>query len=342
MATGYPEVEQQEGTRLEKFLLAALVAFLLVGGFWALSRIEDRFPQPVLRSYPADAYNGGTSEGRTLGVEDELGVTAIRNRLQQLQQVADNRHATLEKVRAAQRKADEDYKFRREEYRTAMQAGHASAAQRTAFESSRSAYQAATARIAPAQAESDAASKSLDSGQAELNAAAKRAEAVFDERTFHRNLKIFGYHFGYAGACLGLSWILWQLGRKKRWRYQTILSAFFISSILQLLFLLFRYCWELFLDDYALLGVSVLGAIVCILAIVGIKRWLFSPTRLALARLDSRRCPYCATSFAETQTHCWHCGQALREDCVSCGASRLILASHCGNCGATSQRESQH
>src|SRR4051812_3569573 len=135
MSDGYPEVEDQVGTRIEKVLLAALVAFLLVGGFWALQRIENRFPEPVLQTYGGSTYSLSQEGAPSVGIEDELGVTPLRGQIQRFQQVADNRRASLTKALAAQSKAGEDYKFRREEYRTAMQAGNPSVAQRTAFES---------------------------------------------------------------------------------------------------------------------------------------------------------------------------------------------------------------
>jgi hypothetical protein len=131
-----------------------------------------------------------------------------------------------------------------------------------------------------------------------------------------------------------MAWILWQLGRRRRWQYQTIFSAFFIASVLQLVFLLFRYCWELFLEDYAALGISILGTVVCILAIIAIKRWLFSPERLAEVRLAGHRCAICSTPFTDSQTHCWHCGKPLVEKCQTCGGGRLLYAPYCGNCGA--------
>lgn len=329
MAANYPEVEDQEGTRIEKVLIASLVAFLLVGGFWALSRIEASFPEPTLQGYGNDNQQGAS----TVSIEDELGVTPFRSQVQRLELVASNRKATLDKAKAAQQKANEDYKFRREEYRTAMQAGRVSSDQKTAFESTRATYQKLTDAVAPAQAGSDTAAKNLADEQSKLDTASRKAQDVYDSRILQRNIKILGVTFGFAALCLGGSWMLWQLGRKKRWRYQAILSALFIASVLQLLFLLFRYCWAFFLEDTAYLGISVLGSVVCILAIIAIKRWLYSPMRLAQARLGAHRCPHCATAFYESQNHCWQCGAALLEKCPSCGANRLLLAPHCGNCG---------
>jgi len=340
MAKGFPEVEEQEGTRIEKVLLVALVAFLLVGSFWALERIESIFPSPVLQGYSDPNDTAGFPRDTSVSVEDEIGVTRLRSEIQKVQQQLDNRNSALAKALAAKNKAEEIYKFRREEFRTAMQAGNASEAQRSAFEASRTALERATALVAPAQAETDLASRNLASEQQKVTAAAKRAQNIFEARSFQRNVKLFAFHFSFAAFCLGLSWVLWLRGRKARWQYQAILTALFTASVLQLLFLFLRYSWELFFENIATLAISGIGTAACILAIIAIKRWLFSPQRLAQARLSSRRCAICATPFLESQSHCWKCGQPLVEKCPSCGSNRLIFAPYCGNCGADRQTSS--
>jgi len=335
MHSGYPEVEEQEGTRIEKVLLAALVAFLLLGGFWTLDRMEGYFPRPVLATNIESNGYSAPDPTNTVSVESELGISPKRDRLNRVAEIANNRRATLAVVEAASRKAEADYEFRREEYRTAMQAGHPADAENKKFEAARTAKQQAEASIAPAKAESDRADKDLAREQSSFSAAQKRAQDVYDSRVQLRNVKLFALHFGFAGACLGLAWISWQAGRRRRWRYQTLVSAFLIAAILQLLGLMLRYGWELFVDTFAVLGISLMGTAVCILAIIGIKRWLFSPERLAQARLSSQKCPTCATHFEPGQNHCWHCGHSLVEPCPTCGEKRLLFAPHCGNCGST-------
>lgn len=309
---------------MEKVLLAALVAFLLVGGFWVQGRFEELIPAPVLQSY----------DGRQ-GIEDEVGVSPLRSRVDKLQVVANNRQSTLGGKENARDEAAKKYEFRREEYRTAMEAGGASAVQRGAFEKARASLSAAQAEIAPAKLIADEAAQGLAKERANFEAASARARDIFESRELQRSVKMFALHFGFAAGCVGIAWIVWQQGRQKRWRYLTILTALFTASVLQLLFLLFEYCWRLFLEAYAALGVSLLGTVVCILAIIGIKRWLFSPERLAESRLGASRCPLCSTPFTESQNHCWHCGHALVEDCETCGSRRLLYAPHCGNCGSS-------
>jgi hypothetical protein len=333
MSNAYPEVEMQEGTRIERVLLVALVAFLLVGGYWALDRIESRFPEPQLESFSqTDVHD--RPENTATSVEDELGVPPIEARVAKLQAAYDNRNAAITKFRTAEQKQRTTYEFRREEYRTAMEAHNPANSQRDAFAKARAAYQDAAAKVVPAQRVVDGALKELRAGQKALNAAKERARDIYNARVQDRNVKLFGYHFSFAGACLGISWLLWQAGRARRWRYQTILTAMFTASVIQLLFLLFRYCWGIFVEEYAVLGVSVLGTTICILAIIAIKRWLFSPERISEARLAARCCPMCSTPFVESQTHCWHCGHQLTDTCPVCGSSKLRHTPHCGHCGS--------
>ncbi len=334
MSNSYSEIEEQEGTRIEKVLLFALVAFLLVGGFWVFSRIESLLPAPELQNV-SNYSELGMPNTQALSIEEELGIPKLRNEVQKLQKIADNRQATLANVLAAQSKAEEEYKFRREEYRTAMQAGTVTKNQRSVFEAKRATFQVVSTHVLPAQAAVDGATKRVADTQSRLNSASNRARDVLQIRSFQRNVKLFAIHFSYAACCLGLSWALWQSTRRRRWRYQTIATALFTASVLQLLFLLFRYSWTLVLEDFAVLGVAAMGSIICILAIVAIKRWLFSPERLAEARLSARRCVTCATPFVESQSHCWKCGKPVVERCASCGANRLVFAPHCGSCGSS-------
>jgi hypothetical protein len=330
MGSSYTEVEEQERTRIEKVLLFALVSFLLVGGFWSLGRIGEFFPVPILSSSQLQVNSSATTD---VGIEEEVGVPAVRARVEKLQEIANNRQATLSRAQEAQHKAEKAYEFRREEYRTAMEAHRATGSQQSAFEASREALRTAAAATGPARREAETADAALKQGQRQLSAIEERASAILQARASERSLKVFAATFGFASGCLGLSWIAWQAGRRRRWRYQTILTALFTAAVLQLLFLLFRYCWELFLQDYATLGIAALGTIVCILALVGIKRWLFSPERLAEARLAKQACPSCSTPFSESQQYCWHCGHLLVEPCHNCGESRLRFAPHCGRCG---------
>ena len=330
---GYPEVEEQEGTRLEKFLLFILVAFLLMGGFWVFDRIQEVIPQPVLRGeYEGTSMPWARGQFGT-PVEDELGVSPLRKQAAKKQEVVTHLNDAFVNAEATQTKAELEYKFQREEFRTAIESGSAKGKNASKFESARSKFQALQTLTAKAEAALKLAQGDLDSEQRTIDLRAKAAQKVFDDRTKSRTVKLFVLNFLFALICLGLSWFGWVRGRKQRWRYQSILTAAFIASILQLFALSFRYMWEIILADFAVLGVSVIGSVVSILAIVGIKRWLFSPVRVAQARLANRRCPICATSFVDSQSHCWQCGNALVEKCAACGENRLIFAPYCGSCG---------
>lgn len=131
---------------------------------------------------------------------------------------------------------------------------------------------------------------------------------------------------------LALAWWAWITGRRAQWRFLTVLTAFLAFAGLQLVFLAFRYCWEL-LSNIAQLGVSALGSAGCVIALVALKRYVFSPERVGRARLAAHGCPHCSTPFAGGQPRCWGCGRPLLDACPRCGAPHLRFAPHCSACG---------
>ncbi len=334
---GYPEIEDQESTRVEKFLLVILVGFLLMGGFWVFDQIQNMIAQPVLRSdYEMTSMVGEKNRDAT-SIEEQLAITPLRKKAAKQEEVVRHLNDVVANSEANLRRAESDYKFQREEFRTSIESKGYQHQDPKKFEVARSSFQASQKQTSVAEATLKAAQKDLEGQQHVIDQRAVVAQRIYDQRTSARNLKLFAINFLFALTCLGVTWKAWTRGRQIRWRYQSVLTAGFIAAVLQLFALSFRYLWEIFLADLAVLGISVIGTVVSVLAIVGIKRWLFSPERVAQARLSNRRCQSCATPFTDSQTHCWQCGNRLVETCDSCGSNRLIFAPFCGTCGRPNQ-----
>ena len=340
MATGIREAEDLEITRVEKVLMLGLVVFLLIGAFWALEHIDNLVPQPVISrtaySSGGQGYDGEWGRDRpreqSPPIEETVGIPPLRTRVEKLQQVVNVRRAKLDRASAVVREADRKYQFGREEFRTGIEGAQRTGVQEAAYQRARALYTLSiaardTAKTALAKAEGD-----LADPHKQLTALEDKAQKVYAQRTQQRDLLLFVLHFAYAGACFWVSWRLWRWGRNAQWRFLTIFTAMLTASVIQLLFLAFRYCWEI-LQGLAQLGVAFLGSVGCIAAIVALKRYVFNPERLARSRLAGRCCPNCSTPFESGQAYCWDCGRSLVEPCAQCGEMRLRYASHCGNCG---------
>lgn len=342
MATGIREAEELEITRVEKVLMLALVVFLLIGAFWTLEHMDNLVPVPVL-SRAADSeyrtsYDGelAIDRPRQAGapIEETLGIPPLQRKVDKLTAIVDNRAAALQGATRAVREADRKYQFGREEFRTGIEAGRRTAAQDSAYLAARHKYESAIAGRDAAQVALNRAQADLDVQVKLLEPLKSKAYRFYEKRNHRRDLLLFFLHFSYAGVCFWASWRLWKIGRAAQWRFLSILTALVTTSVIQLMFLAFRYCWEL-LQGLAQLGVAVLGSVGCILAIMALKRYVFNPERLARARLAGRSCPNCNTQFDPGQAYCWDCGRALLEPCPHCGAPHLRHSVHCASCGGT-------
>jgi hypothetical protein len=340
MATGIREAEELEVTRVEKVLMLGLVVFLLIGAFWALERMDNLVPQPVMTrtTYSSGGYDydGGWAGNRRREqappIEETVGIPPVRARVEKLQMGVNVRRMQLDRANAAVREADRKYQFGREEFRTGIEAARRTGAQQAEYQQGRALYTQSIASRDAAKAALAKAETELADPRKQLTALENKAWKIYTRRTHQRDLLLFVLHFAYAGACFWVSWRLWRWGRNSQWRFVSVMTAMLTASVIQLVFLAFRYCWEL-LQGLAQLGVALLGSVGCILAIVALKRYVFNPERLARARLAGQCCPNCSTRFEPGQAYCWDCGRGLTEPCTHCGAMRLRHAPHCSVCG---------
>lgn len=315
MPGAYREAEEMETTRVEKALLLGLVVFLLIGGLWMLNQIESLVPSPDR----AD-------------VEVEMNVGPVRAAVEQLQTVVSARQNALAAREKAAAQADKAYQFRREEFRTGIEASRRSPGQDAEYRQARRTYEATQADVRGAEAAVRQAEAQLAGPQARFDALERRVGDIYEGRVHRRELLLFVLRFGYAGATLTLAWLAWQRGRRARWRFLSLLTGFLLAAVGQLVILALMYLWGL-LEGIAQLGIAALGALGCALALMALKRWVFNHERITRARLAHRVCPACATPFEPDQAHCWDCGRALVEACPHCGGAHLRFAPHCRNCG---------
>jgi hypothetical protein len=306
-----------------------LIVFLLIGGFWVLNQIEMLVPRPVLS---ANEYEYDRAIVRRVPIEDELGIPPVRAEVKRLGDEANQRQNVAASRERAFREADNTYQYRREEYRTAMEAGRADPALVRVYDRARTFRNEKEAEWRQARAAYNASAARLKGPRKRLDDLEDRASKIFEQRNQNRSLILFALHFLFAGTAFFLSWKAWERGRRAQWRFLSLLTALLTASVVQLIFLSFRYCWEL-VKDFALLGTSVLGVIGCSLAIVALKRYVLSPERVARNRLAARACPNCSTPFRDGQAHCWDCGRPLLDPCPHCGQPHLRYAPHCDHCG---------
>ena len=126
------EVEDIQTTKSEKLLAVVLAVFLLIGGLWAYEKSDDYVRRAIETTRPTAAEREATSS------------------LQDAQR-------RLARARRAEREALTTLEVRREAYRTALEAGRATAAQERSYRTAEASYEAAEAETRAAEREVAAA-----------------------------------------------------------------------------------------------------------------------------------------------------------------------------------------
>jgi hypothetical protein len=318
MAETPREAEEQAMTGIERTLVFALVVSIFLAGLWVVATIDDLIPA-------ADR------------VWSTPQLESLSGRIVQTDAIIQKRREAVEARSSVARSVARAYETAREEYRTALDAGRADQRLRARYTQAKREASAAQAAVA-------AAAKPLSTAKAEAlrlrnerQIVNERLQAEWDNARRSRAARLFGLHFGFAGAFLGLSYLAWREATRRRWRYISLLSSALTASVLLLGFLAVRCAWEIYLERFAWLAVSLMGISVSSLAIVGVKRYLLSPERVRRTRLSHRQCPTCVASFEPGQAHCWSCGTKLYDECPACGGERLRGTPHCSSCGVASK-----
>jgi hypothetical protein len=302
--------EEIEQTTSEKALAFALAAFVLIGAIWGYVKLAE-----VDRPEP--------ERGAAIAELEPAQRTALEREAAAQRDVRDARR----RVEAATR----ELTLRREEYRTALDAGAPAADLRRA-------YAAAQARLASAEAQAEQAAEALaglrPAAQEARNAlgAAERdqvEEAREAERSHDRTVLLLrlGLILAMAAAAIALLGVL----RSRRSRYLPLAVAWLGACAVLGIILAADYSWGEFTDisDLGPLLLAVAGTAMTLAGFVALQRYL--SRRLTIRRVRKRECPFCG--FPAEGEHCEGCGRRLIGECAECHASRRVGSPHCAVCG---------
>lgn len=302
--------EEIEQTTSEKALAFVLAAFIFIGAVWGYVKLAE-VDRPV---------------GGHRGVVAEI-EPAQRSALQQ-------ENAAQRELRDAQRQVDEatrELTLRREEYRTALDAG-------APAESLRQAYVAAQDRLASAEAQATQAASAL----AEVRPAAQEAqnalreaqraqidEARDSEESHDRTVLLLrlALILGMAAASIVALGIL----RSRRSRYLPLAIAWLGAFALLGVGLAADYSWGdvTEISDLGPLLLSLAGVAITVAGFVALQRYL--SRRLPIRRVRKRECPFCG--FPGEGEHCEGCGRRLIGECAECHEQRRVGTPRCAACG---------
>lgn len=296
------DLEEIEITRTEKLLAVVLAVFLLIGGIWAYSKIDD-----IGRSDDRSPATYFTASERT----------AVAR--------ADQAGQRLSRAEVAVQQARQDLELAREAYRTALDAGRTAPTLANAYRARQREYGAAQTEVLTAQAEAAEARPAADAADhrasIEARAAARQSELI----TFLGRLcfTLATLAFGY--------WLLIRLRRSSS-RYLPVSFAFVGFAALLAIVMAGDY-----LTDY--IDVEQLGPFVLSLAGIALTLaafwWLqgYLARRIPQRRVRKGECPFCGYPVRHGE-HCEGCGRPVLGECTTCHEPRRVGTFHCGTCGA--------
>jgi len=299
--TGF-DIEEIQASKTEKFLAGVLAVFCLIGGVWTYQKIDDKVSERVSLDAPLSA------------ADDEA--IARRNDAQE------RSFQAREAVESARRNLE----FRREEYRTALDAGRNVPRLEQQYRGSQASLVAAEGEVRAAQTELERAAPAAE-------AADRRRSAEFERREDRRQLYTLLLRLAFVLALIAAAFPLMLVLHRRRSRYVP-LGLGFAAFATALSFVLAGDYLTDYIDplDLGILALSLFGVAMTLLAFSLLQRYL--DRRLPARRVRKGQCLFCGYPVRGNNS-CEGCGRDAVAPCARCEEPRRVGTTHCGACGAT-------
>ncbi|HKF83210.1 MAG TPA: zinc ribbon domain-containing protein [Solirubrobacterales bacterium] len=305
---GDGEIETSTAERVLAFVLAVFIA---IGAFWAYDKL-DEVAKPETSSYLPN---------QALVDREEL--TAITQHREAIREIA----AAERERRTATRRLE----FRREAYRTALDAGEPSAELQAGYESAQAGF-ASTSQALKEAAATEAQTKPA-AAQAEAQADELREDAAAerdDEQTSHDRI-VFLLRLALLIVMLAISYRLLIRLRSRNSRYLPAALALIGATAVLAIGMAGDYTGSyLAFDEVGPLAISIAGIALTLAAFVALQRFLAK--RVPARRVRRGECSFCGFPLRGT-AHCEGCGRAAIAACSNCGQDRRVGTPRCGHCG---------
>jgi hypothetical protein len=300
LVTTYDDVEDLQTTRTEKLLAVVMTAFLLLGGIWTYTRIDDvvrnhvRVPTTTLAGSPAIAREQAAQQ-RVFRAQSRTG------------------------------QALQDLEVRREAYRTALEAHKPAQRLERAYNAAQASYAGAKRELAAAQRDAAAAAPAA--------AEARRSAEKGVDAALHRQARdtfLARLALVLASIVLAFALLAYMRRRQTRW-FPLAASAVAFATIFSFV-LAGDYVTDYFDPfDWGIAVVALIGIAATLVAYWTLQRYLLR--RMTQRRVRRSQCPFCGYPI-DANPHCEGCGREVVAPCVVCQSPRRVGTAHCGVCGA--------
>jgi hypothetical protein len=300
LVTTYDDVEDLQATRTEKLLAVVLTAFLLLGGIWTYTRIDDlvrnhvHVPTATLAGSPAIAREQAAQQ-RVFRAQSRTGQTF------------------------------QELELRREAYRTALEAHKPAQRLERAYNTAQANYVDAKRELAAARR--DAAAAAPAAAQARRSAESGVAAAL------HRQARdAFLWRLGLVLASIVLAFALLGYLRRRQTRWFPLAGSAVGFATIFAFVLAGDYVTDYFDPfDWGIAVVALIGIAATLVAYWTLQRYLLR--RIRQRRVRRSQCTFCGYPVG-VGPHCEGCGREVIAPCIVCEAPRRIGTAYCGVCGA--------
>jgi hypothetical protein len=295
----------------EKVLALVLAVFIAIGAIWGYVKLDEVAKNDSIAYVPAQ---------KLIGVEEASAINEHRQAIR-----------SVERDRRERRAATRRLEFRREAYRTALDANEPSVELQAEYESAQAGLASVSRELEAAVRVEVQTRPGATEAQQQLTELRQRAAEQEDEDRAHHDRVVFLLRLALLVLTLATAyWLLIRL-RSRNSRYLPAALAWIGATAVLAVVMAADYA-----DNYiefaevGPLAISIAGIAVTLVAFVALQRFLAK--RVPARRVRRRECPFCGFPLRD-EPHCEGCGRAVIASCSSCHEDRRVGTPRCGNCG---------
>lgn len=300
-----------ETSAAEKVLALVLAIFIAIGAVWGYVKLDEVAATDSV-SYAPD---------RQLIDSGELAA------------IQDNRQAirSVERARRDRRAATRQLEFRREAYRTALDAGEPAAELQAEYESAQARLASASGELAAAVAVEARTRPEAAQAREGLTEQRQTAAKQADEDRVRHDRIVFALRLALLVLMLAGAYRLLIRLRSRNSRYLPAALAWIGATAILAIVMASDYTGSyIAFDEVGPLAISIAGVVLTLAAFVALQRFLAK--RVPARRVRRGECPFCGFPMRD-KPHCEGCGRAVIASCSSCQRDRRVGTARCGSCG---------
>lgn len=300
-----------ETSGTEKVLAVVLAVFIAIGAVWGYVKLDEVAKSESTSYVPAQ---------RLIGLEEFSAIQTDRQAIR-----------SVERARRDQGAATRRLEFRREAYRTALDASEPAAELKAEYESAEARLASAARKLdAAVTVERQARPSAVQARQRLTELRQRAAEDEGKDRTRHDRI-VFLLRLTLLILMLAAAYRLLSRLRLRRSRYLPAALAWIGATAILAAVMAADYTGNYIqFADVGPLAISIAGIALTLVAFAALQRFLAK--RVPARRVRRGECPFCGFPL-RGKPYCEGCGRAVIAPCSSCHEDRRVGTPRCGYCG---------